>query len=83
MEEWKNYKKQKPPGDGPAANLARTERLVAEMRANLTKRKAASRGREADPQGGNQPDPKPNAKPTAKADAKADAKPVDKPKVTR
>ncbi len=67
MEEWKNYKKQKPPGAGPAANSARTERLVAEMRANLTKRKVAARGRDGDP----------------KADPKVDSKSADKPKVSR
>ena len=59
MEEWKNYKKQKPPGAGPDGNSARTERLVAEMRANLTKRKAASRGRDADPAAGTKPADKP------------------------
>ena len=59
MEEWKNYKKQKPPGAGPAANSARTERLVAEMRANLTKRKAAARGRDAGPEAGTKPADKP------------------------
>ena len=59
MEEWKNYKKQKPPGGGPAANSARTERLVAEMRANLTKRKAAARGREEDPKSDRKPADKP------------------------
>ena len=55
MEEWKNYKKQKPPGAGPAANSARTERLVAELRANLTKRKAAARGRDAGPGAADKP----------------------------
>lgn len=59
MEEWKNYKKQKPPGAGPDGNAARTERLVAEMRANLIKRKAAARGRDADPQAGTKAADKP------------------------
>ena len=46
MEEWKNTKKQQPPGAKSAPDAARTERLVAELRANLLKRKAAARGRD-------------------------------------
>ena len=49
MEEWKNTRKQAPPGGDSGGQAKRTERLVAEMRANLVKRKAAARGRDAAP----------------------------------
>ena len=51
MEEWKNTRKQAPPGGHSVPQAKRTERLVAELRANLVKRKAAARGRDIAPAG--------------------------------
>ena len=48
MEQWKNDRKQPPSGTASEASVKRTERLVAELRANLVKRKAAARGRDGE-----------------------------------